>query len=178
MRGPFLALRFASRRVGESIGAMASIAIGSGSLAAAMSLRHGTQPPGSGPPGSCELSGAFAIAAALAAVIGFSFIMRERMSSRIDSYRMLKAIGATSFSLFVTLMTEALALALGGGFLSLTVSLPLLLLARTGQAGAVPLSAGPLLLSGLGFALLIALFAALPAAAATRRSSLGESERD
>jgi ABC-type lipoprotein release transport system permease subunit len=188
MRSLRLALLFASRRAAEAIGAVLSVAIGAGSLAAADRLSSESALfRQAGIVALSEAFGALAIATALVSAIGFSAIMKGRMRRRSDRYCMLKAIGATSPSLFATLMAEAFVFALCGAILSLAVSLPLIFLAHADLAStALEGLAGPSLAAksalnhrgapnagfpvwtSLGFSLLIALFAAFPAIQTTR----------
>ena len=180
MKALLLALHLASRRTVASIAAMASVAIGAGALAAIFCLQGQkvATPDGIGifrSPGF----GPIAFVVAFVAVLGFGMSMRKRMRDRRKSCVMLKAVGATSLSLFATLMIEAIFLALGGAVLSLLVSSSLVILARESLVSSGPVVGGQtaegiaaiarkvepgfLAASGFGFSMFFALFAALPA---------------
>ena len=175
MKALWLALRFAPRRSVEALSAVASVALGSGSLAVVACLyRENLLSRSDGTMAWPSVFGALALGTALVSAIGFAFILRGRMHERRKGYAMLKAVGSTSLSLFATLVIEAFALALGGAILSLSISLPLMILAGAsvsagtrallGAAGmATRLDPGFLAVAGLGFAMLIALFSAIPA---------------
>jgi hypothetical protein len=174
-----LALRFASRHVMTAIAAMSSLAIGAGTLAAFLSLREETAAElgaavTSGEPALDSLS----LAVALVGAAGFVFLASLRMRSRRKSCAVLKAVGATSLSLFSTLVIEAFILAFGGAVLSIVVSTPLMIFARESLAskGFEP---GFLATIGLAYSMLVALFAIYPAVETTlhcaREEGSGES---
>ena len=184
MRPLRLALRLASTRGAEALAAMASLALGAGSLAAAFNLYRGgslvLRADGALETGPERVFVAFALATGLAASLSFALIMRCRMTRRLEAYDMLRAIGATSLSIFATLMAETLFLALGGAILSIVVSLPLYAFADASlanlsfpalaaRASTQNPQAGFLAWTGLRFALILASFAAIPALQTTWR---------
>ncbi|HUX40324.1 MAG TPA: FtsX-like permease family protein [Rectinemataceae bacterium] len=166
-----LALRFASHRGLTSIAAVASLAIGTGSLAAFLGLRANTV-SSSGAIGVPAL-GNLALAVALFGAVGFVLLVSLRMRARRKGCAMLKAVGATSLSLFFTLMIEAFALALVGAALSLLVSSPLLILAHQSLA-IKSLEPGFLATFGLAYSMLVALFTAFPAMETTLHCARAE----
>ncbi len=158
-----LALRFASRRALTSIAAISSLAIGAGSLAALLGLREGTgsELGWAGTSGEPTLGG-LAFALALAGGLGFISLVSLRMRARRNSCAVLKAVGATSLSIFSTLLIEAYIFAFGATALSLVVSTPLIFFARGSLASK---GFDPVFLAtvALAYSMLIALFSVFPA---------------